>query len=68
MYCWYTAVCILVHGDLVFEASFLHTTVSYSLLEKVITKSSQHAYSVLLLRISKRKMSKLAIVQGEIFG
>ena len=56
-----------VHDDLAFEAPFLHTTVSFSLLEKLSQKALD-MYSVLLLRISKREMSKLAIVQEEIFG
>ena len=56
-----------VHCDLAIEAPFCTLQLVF-LFWKKLSQKALDMYSVLLLRISKREMSKLAIVQGEIFG
>ena len=43
-----------IHGDLAFEAPFLYTTVSFSLLEKAISKSSRHVLRFVAVYLQAR--------------
>ena len=46
----------------------LHIEAIWLSTSQKLSQKALDMYSVLLLRISKREMNKLAIVQGEIFG
>ena len=56
-----------MHGDLAFEATFCTLQLVF-LFWKKLSQKALVLYSILLPYISKREMSQLAIVQGNIFG
>ena len=52
LYC--LKLCENIRGDLAFEAPFLYTMVSFSLLEKSISKSSRHVLRFVAVYLQAR--------------